>query len=469
MASFDDDRAMIAEVIRESRKTNSHNKPNCEKNGETSTIAPEFSEDQVALAFTARHQEDLRYVAQWGKWLRWNGTHWEIEKTLMAFDLARNVVRDYANACDDEREAKKLASAKTVNAVQALARADRHHAAVVEQWDTDLWALNTPGGTVDLRTGTLRPHRRADYITKITSVAPGGACPLWLAFLERIMNSDQTLIDYLQRVSGYALTGITREHALFFGYGTGGNGKGVFLGALGGILHDYAAVAPMETFVFSHTDKHPTDLAGLRGARLVTAQETEDGRRWAETKIKALTGGDPIRARFMRQDFFTYIPQFKLFIAGNHKPGLRGVDEAIRRRFNLIPFTVTIPKDERDEELAEKLKSEGSGILQWMIEGCGKWLSEGLNRPRAVREATDDYLAAEDTLARWVEEECAVDTSYFETIAALFASWKAWTEAAGEFTGSKKRLSQKLSDRGFRSDQMGLARDRGFYGIGLRR
>jgi putative DNA primase/helicase len=146
-----------------------------------------------------------------------------------------------------------LASTKTVNAVQTLARADRRHAAVTEQWDIDPWVLNTPAGTVDLRTGILRPHRRADYITKITSVPPGGACPLWLAFLERIMNGDQMLIGYLQRVAGYALTGDTREHALFFGYGTGGNGKGVFLGALGGILNDYAAVAPMETFLFSHS------------------------------------------------------------------------------------------------------------------------------------------------------------------------------------------------------------------------
>jgi putative DNA primase/helicase len=431
-------------------------------------IAPEFSEDQLALDFTARHREDLRYVAQWGKWLRWNGTHWETENTLMAFDLARVVVRDYANACDDEKEAKKLASAKTVNAVQTLARADRRHAAVTEQWDIDLWALNTPAGTVDLRTGILRPHRRTDYITKITSVAPGGACPLWLAFLERIMNGDQTLIGYLQRVAGYALTGITREHALFFGYGTGGNGKSVFLGVLGDILNDYAAVAPMETFLFSHTDNHPTDLAGLRGARLVTAQETEEGRRWAETKIKALTGSDPISARFMRQDFFTYLPQFKLFIAGNYMPGLRGVNEAIRRRFNLIPFTVTIPENERDEELPGKLKSEWPGILQWMIDGCSSWISEGLNAPDAVRQATDDYLAAEDTFEQWIEEKCAVDRSYFATIAELFASWKVWTEAAGEFTGSQKRLSQKLEARGFQRDRRGGARNRGFYGIALR-
>jgi putative DNA primase/helicase len=281
-------------------------------------------------------------------------------------------------------------------------------------------------------------------------------------------NGNQTLIGFLQRIAGYALTGITHEHALFFGYGTGGNGKSVFLGVLGGILNDYAAVAPMETFLFSHTDKHPTDLAGLRGARLVTAQETEEGRRWAETKIKVLTGGDPISARFMRQDFFTYLPQFKLFIAGNYMPGLRGVNEAIRRRLNLIPFTVTIPENERDENLADKLKSEWPGILQWMIDGCTNWIRDGLNPPDAVRQATNDYLAAEDTFEQWIEETCAVDRSYFATIAELFASWKTGTEAAGEFTGSQKRFSQNLEARGFQRDRRGSGRDRGFYGIALR-
>ena len=208
------------------------------------------------------------------------------------------------------------------------------------------------------------------------------------------------------RVMGYCLTGITREHALFFGYGTGANGKGTFLNTMSAILGGYAAVAPMETFTASPTDRHPTDLAMLRGARLVAAQETEEGRRWAEGRIKAMTGGDPVTARFMRRDFFTFIPLFKLFIAGNHKPGLRGVDEAIRRRLNLIPFTVTIPVAERDVHLADKLGPEMPGILAWAIEGCLLWQRVGLQPPATVVEATHNYMAAEDALSLWIMERC---------------------------------------------------------------
>jgi putative DNA primase/helicase len=182
----------------------------------------------------------------------------------------------------------------------------------------------------------MRHHLAGDHMTKITAIAPGGDCPQWLAFLKTITNCDKERQTFLQRVAGYCLTGSTREHALFFGYGTGGNGKGVFLNTLTGLMNDYASVAGMETFTASSSDRHPTDLAMLRGARLVTAQETEEGRKWAESRIKAMTGGDPITARFMRQDFFTFLPNFKLFIAGNHKPGLRSVDEAIRRRMNLF-------------------------------------------------------------------------------------------------------------------------------------
>jgi putative DNA primase/helicase len=232
-----------------------------------------------------------------------------------------------------------------------------------DQWDFDPWLLNTPAGVVDLRTGMIGPHNPNHYMTKITAVAPAGDCPLWHKILARITGGNTELQDFLMRVMGYCLTGITREHALFFGYGTGANGKGTFLNTMTAILAGYAAVAPMETFTATPTDRHPTDLAMLRGARLVTAQETEEGRRWAESRIKAMTGGDPISARFMRQDFFTFLPLFKLFIAGNHKPGLRGVDEAMRRRLNLIPFTVTISVADRDVQLADKLKPEMPGIL----------------------------------------------------------------------------------------------------------
>ena len=250
-------------------------------------------------------------------------------------------------------------------------------------------------------------------------------------------------------MAGYCLTGSTREHALFFLYGTGANGKSVLLNTLSGVMGDYARSAPIETFTASSMERHPTDLASLRGARLVMAVETEEGRRWAESRIKVLTGGDKIAARFMRQDFFEFVPQFKLVIAGNHKPGLRSVDEAIRRRFHLVPFTVTIPPDERDETLTERLKEEWPGILSWMIEGCQDWLEQGLAPPEIVEAATAAYLEAEDAVTAWLEEACECDPDAWEGSSALFASWKAWAEKAGEHPGTMKRLIQSLEARGF--------------------
>jgi putative DNA primase/helicase len=244
----------------------------------------------------------------------------------------------------------------------------------------------------------------------------------------------------VKRVAGYGLTGVTREHALFFGYGTGANGKSVLVNTLAGILGEYYKAAPIETFTASNTDRHPTELAGLRGARLVTAVETEEGRRWAESRIKTLTGGDKVSARFMRQDFFEYVPQFKLLIAGNHKPGLRSVDEAIRRRFHLIPFAVTIPPGERDETLTERLRKEWPGVLAWMIDGCAEWLEQGLSPPEAVASATAVYLEAQDATAAWIEETCQADANAWESRTRLFESWKEWASAAGEYVGSRPRF-----------------------------
>jgi putative DNA primase/helicase len=429
---------------------------------------PEFSDESLALLFAAKHAPELRYIAVWGRWFEWIGTRWKADSTLRAFDLARVICRNASAEANKPKVAALVASAKTVSAVERLAKADRRLAATVEQWDADLWSLNTPGGTIDLRTGHLRQHRREDYCTKATAVAPGGTCPRWLAFLDRVTGGDGQLRLFLQRMVGYALTGSTQEHALFFGYGTGANGKSVFCNTIAGVLGDYAATAPMETFIASGSDRHPTDLAGLRGARLVTAIETEEGRRWAESRIKALTGGDRIAARFMRQDFFEFTPQFKLLVAGNHKPALRGVDEAIRRRMNLIPFTVTIPHEERDERLSDKLREEWPGILQWAVDGCGDWIGEGLAQPEAVRKATADYLAAEDALSLWMAERCIVKSTYYTTCTELFADWKKWADTAGEFVGSQKRFSQALCDRGVAARKQGGTGRAGFDGIGLK-
>jgi putative DNA primase/helicase len=385
---------------------------------------------------------------------------------MLAFDLARVVCRQASAECPDPDVVSNIAAARTVAAVERLAKADRRLAATVDQWDADPWALNTPSGVLDLRGGTTRSHHPENYLTKVTAVPAQGECPLWRSFLQKVTNGNADLQLFLQRMAGYALSGSTREHGLFFAYGTGGNGKGVLLNTLTGILASYAAIASMETFTSSSSDRHPADLAMLRGARLVTAQETEEGRRWAESRIKALTGGDPITARFMRQDFFTFTPQFKLVIAGNHRPGLRNVDEAIRRRFHLIPFEVKISADERDPDLPEKLRAEWPGILQWAVDGCMLWQERGLAAPAAVRDATDEYLEAEDAMVSWLGECCKLDRSLYSNTALLFASWKAWADGAGEYVGSQKRFSQALHARGFepKRDSKG---GRGFIGVGL--
>jgi putative DNA primase/helicase len=427
--------------------------------------APAFSDEDLALRFAERHAGNLRFVAAWNRWLFWNGTHWQFEETLRAWDFARQVCREAAAQCNKGKIASAIASAKTVYAVERLARSDRRLAATVDQWDADPWQLNTPDGVVDLTTGQARPHIPEDYFTKITSVGPRGDCSRFIAFLDRITDGDCELVAYIQRMLGYGLTGLTREHALFFGYGTGANGKSVLLSTVAGILGEYHKTAPIETFTATNGDRHPTDLAGLRGARVVTATETEEGRRWAESRIKQLTGGDTVAARFMRQDFFEYRPAFKLIIAGNHKPALRSVDEAIRRRFHLIPFAVTIPPEERDADLAEKLKVEWPGILAWLVEGCLEWQTEGLRPPKAVLEATEAYLAAEDSMAAWLEERCERTAAEWTSSTNLFASWSAWANAAGENPGNSKRFAQALESRGFVSNRKKFGR--GFEGLRL--
>ena len=327
---------------------------------------PATSEDALALAYAERHANDSRYVAAWSRWMLYDGARWIFDTTLHAFSRARTICREVALVCD---KPSAVTAARTVAAVVQLARADRRLAATVEQWDANPLQLVTPGGqsqtitiieipaaTHDLATGLARSPESLDYMTRATacSAAPAGTPhPQWSAFLDRITAGNAELQGFLQRYIGYCCTGLTTEHNFVFAYGTGANGKSTFINTIVRIFGDYATVADMGTFIASNAERHPTDLAKLHGARLVVAQETQKGRHWDETKIKTLTGGDKMTARFMRQDFFDFVPTFKLFIAGNHKPRLGSVDEAMRRRLLLAPFTVRIPQGERDPELAE--------------------------------------------------------------------------------------------------------------------
>jgi putative DNA primase/helicase len=414
-----------------------------------SSRPPEFSDDALALRFAEKHCDDLRYISSAKQWRRWNGTRWAAEKTLLSFDYARMVCRDATRHCADERVKKTLASAATVSSIERLARSDRRLAATVEQFDQHKMLLNTPDCTYDLDTGEARDHRRDDYLTMITSVGPGGDCPMWMSFLHRITNGDHELIRFLARVAGYALTGLTIEHAMFFLYGEGGNGKGVFTETLMGILNDYARPAPMHMFTDSRLKSHDTDVAGLQGARGVFANETEAGAFFAEAKVKLLTGGDRVSARKMRTDYSDFNPEFKLFLSGNRRPHLRTNSEAMRRRMHLIPFEITIPDQEKDPRLAQKLQAEWSGILRWAIDGCADWRRQRLKPPQRVMAATDSYFSSQDSLGDWITASLAIEAGAKAPADDLYGAYRNFMKSRGEEVGSIKDFGADLESKGF--------------------
>jgi putative DNA primase/helicase len=424
-------------------------------------------EDTMAMAFAERHADVLRYVADWGRWMAFDGTRWQRDSTLHVFDLVRVICREAANAC----QKSSAKSAKTVAAVEKLARSDRRLAATVEQWDADPMLLTTLDAMIDLSSGDGSAPDPLDYCTKRTGCAaapPGTPHPLWSAFLDRVI-PDRELQQFLQRFVGYACTGLTSEHAFLFLYGTGANGKSTFVNTIAKVLGDYATVADMGTFLTGPTDRHPTDLAHLHGARLVIAQETEKGRRWNETKIKQLTGGDKQTARFMRQDFFDFTPAFKLLIGGNHKPRLGSVDEAIRRRLLLGPFTVQIPAAERDRDLLRKLEAEHPAILRWCLDGCLHWQQIGLSPPASVVSATETYFFDQDTVQQWLGE-CTYDAGSLAVtrLAALFASWKVWCEDSNLKPGADRTLASELERRGYEKVREGHTGKTAFRQLALR-
>jgi len=428
----------------------SHPKPPEEKQGPPPpppTPQGEVSEDVIALAFTEKYRDTLRFDHDVGCWFRWTGAYWRKDTTDLAIDYARKFARDLGDG------KRALCKASVASGAERFCRADRAHAVTHEIWDADPYLLGTPGGTVDLRTGYMTDPKPEDYISKQTAVTPEHGEPtLWLKFLHEAMAGDTEMVTFLQRWCGYCLTGDTTEHALSFAYGDGGNGKGVFMNTFTAILNDYAVTSGMETFTASRHDRHSTELAMLRGARLVTASETEEGRAWAESKIKSMTGGDPITARFMRQDNFTFKPQFKLMIAGNHAPSLRNVDDAMRRRFNIIPFT-TRP-EQPDRLLERKLQDEWGRILAWAIRGCREWMSDGLARPQAVLNATKEYFADQDLFGQWFEERTEQTPGRFDLCSKFYSDWVAFAKEHGEEPGSNKSFGQAMKKRGFHSELM---------------
>jgi putative DNA primase/helicase len=427
------------------------------------------TEDGAACRFADLHGDKLRFCHDTGSWFEWDGSIWRQNRMGLAFHWARELARGLSES-EPDKVRYVTSKASFAASVERFARHDPAFAVTADYWDNDPFLLGTPGGTVDLKTGAMRPGRPADGITKSTATAPAviADCPLWLRFLEDATGGDAAMINFLQQWCGYSLTGDVSEQALVFTHGPGGNGKGVFLNTLTAILADYAVVAPMDTFIAVKGDRHSTDIAMLLGARFVTASETEEGRQWAEARIKQLTGGDRVTARFMRQNNFTFKPQFKLTFSGNHQPTLNSVGDAERRRFNMVPFTRKPEKP--DQKLEEKLKAEWPAILRWAIAGCIDWQAKGLTRPTSVLKDTAEYFGDQDVSAQWLDEECDAEPgNHYKTAlnGALFASWKAYAERAGEKAGTHKSFTQSMKKRGFQN-QKGSGGVRQWLGIRLK-
>jgi len=420
----------------------------------------ELDQDGIIRAFTDRHRGELLFDHHSGCWFHFNGFYWVREETKLANDYARKVSTDMARR---DPRAKPLKNVPTWEAVERGARTVRDLSCSANTWNTDPMLLGTPRGTVDLRTGRLRPALPGDHISKITAVAPialdsfdpARDCPQWLRFLDQALAGDAGAIRFLQQWGGYCLTGDTREQVLLFVYGEGGSGKSTATNTIMAILHDYAVSVATSTLTASKYQAHPEEIARLHGPRMAVASETEKNSKWAENRIKSLTGQDKLTARYMRENSFDFYPQFKLTIFGNNAPSLSNVDSAMRRRFMILPFKN--PPAKKDATLGERLKAEWPGILSWLMLGCLDWQANGLVRPAVLEQATSTYFAEQDTFGQWLDEKCVRTPGKAATVEALFVSWQGYALQAGEDPGSKnKSFPEALQQAGFE-----LVRDRG--------
>jgi putative DNA primase/helicase len=366
-------------------------------------------------------------------------------------------IADEAKATDGERRQelqrwwRRSEAEARIRALIALASTEPDVVITPGPLDGKEQVLNLANGTLELRSGRLYHHNPRDLLTKLAPVEydEHAICPRWLAFLNRIFGGDADLIRFVQKAVGYTLTSSTREQCLFLLYGTGANGKSTFLETIRALLGDYAATADASTFLARRYDRIPNDLARLQGARFVSIIETDQDCRLAESVVKQTTGGDMITARFLHREFFEYRPAFKLFMAVNHKPTIRGTDHAIWRRIRLIPFTVTIPPNDQDKELGEKLKAELPGILHWAVKGCLAWQEEGLKAPQAVRHATAAYRADQDVLAAFLEDCVATNPHERARCAAVYGAYEQWCKECGEKPMSRQKLNTALEERGY--------------------
>ena len=434
-----------------------------------------------AEQLVADHGHDLRFAPGIG-WFAWDGRRWKLDADGEPIRRAKKTVRAmYARAAevDDSSDRKKLIAWATTSESEArlraavkLAETEREIIVSPDELDADPWLFNAANGTIDLRTGELREHRRDDLLTKITTVVfdADARSDLWHGFLEKITASDQELVSFLQRAVGYSLTGHTSEEVLFFAHGPTATGKSSKLEAIRAVLGDYAATADFETFLKRHGDAGiRNDVARLSGARLVVSVEVDDGKQLAEGLLKLLTGGDTVAARFLYRETFEFTPVFKLWLAANDRPKVNADDAAMWRRILQLPFVNVIPEAERDERIKIALRTDPgvqSAILAWAVRGCLEWRHRGLDVPDCVRDYTAEYRAEMDPLRDWLEDTCTVDPSAWESTRRLRESYEAWCDTNGERAVNPKKFGSLLETKGHASEKRGG--DRGRRGIRVR-
>ena len=414
-----------------------------------------------ALRLVNLHGKNIRYCHAWHKWLIWDGKRWKIDDQgqirRKAKDTIFKIYRELDRCPDkDSRErlfkhAIKSEADQRIKAMLSMAESESGIPITPDELDKDPWVLNCENGTLDLRTGILGLHNKNSLITKICPVSydKEAQCPKWKKFLISVLDKNEELIEYLKRVVGYSLTGSTREQCLFFLYGTGANGKSTFLEVILALLNDYARRADFSTFLVKYGESIRNDIARLKGARFVSAIETAEGKRLAEGIVKQLTGQDMVAARFLRQEFFEYLPEFKIWLAANHKPNIIGTDYAIWRRIKVIPFTITIPEKLQNPNLATELKDELPGILSWAIEGCLAWQNVKLREPKEVKLATAKYKDDMDIIGDFLKDFCTIGSNNRIQKGELYKQYAKWCDETGEKKMTKRKFGICILDRGF--------------------
>jgi putative DNA primase/helicase len=440
-----------------------------------------YSDAYNALALVRAHGHEMRYCSPWKTWLTWAGTHWQRDSTGLVLRCQRQTVQAmgaHLSGLDESESTALLAHIKTsLNTGRLKAAVEQAHtwegiSVAPERLDADAWLLNCTNGTLDLRTGELRPQRQTDLLTRCLPIAydPEARCSAWITFLEKVMRGSAELIVFLQHALGYSLTGSTREQCFFLLHGPTKTGKSTFLHIAKALLGPYGTQAEMSTFLHKDRPEVRNDLADLAGMRLVCAIETDEGKRLAEALIKQLTGGtDTIKARFLFEEYFEYRPQFKVFLATNHKPKVNPSDDAIWERIRLVPFVVQIPKEERDKELETKLRAELPGILAWAVRGCLAWQRDNsLREPAAVVEATQGYRDEMDTVAQFLEECCITGPADVAKVKAslLASAYQAWCKRTGTMPLANRAFIKALEDRGY-TRQLRHANQYYWHGFGL--